>query len=398
MPTIFQLTSWLSAAGGGIPPVIRALVAEYRRRQMDCVVAGLADPTGASPAFPEDWPVLTGRIAGPVAIGYSPELARQLGKRVQKDSVIHVHGLWMYPGKLARKLSEATGAVRIVSPHGMLEPWALQNSRWKKRLAAWVFENKDLRTANCLHALCQSEADNIRRYGLKNPIAVIPNGVGLASFANPPSRAVLESRFPALNGRRWMLFLSRIHPKKGLPHLIRAWAKIQKSEIGNRKSEDWMLVIAGPDELNHEAEMKQLVADSGLNNRVCFTGPLHGAEKLAALGGAGLFVLPSFSEGFSMAVLEAAAAGLPVMLTPQCNFPELAEAGGAVEISPDVSGCETGLRQLLALPISERQAMGQRGKALVCRSYAWPMVADQMLAVYRWLTAGGPPPPCVRLN
>src|ERR1017187_8568184 len=108
MPAIFQLTSWLSAAGGGIPPVIRALVAEYRQRQIDCVVAGLADPTGAPPAFPADWPVLAGRIAGPAAFGYSPELARQLRERVQKDSVIHVHGLWMYPGRLARKLSGAT--------------------------------------------------------------------------------------------------------------------------------------------------------------------------------------------------------------------------------------------------------------------------------------------------
>ena len=397
MPTIFQLTSWLSAAGGGIPPVIRALAVEYRQRHLDCVVAGLADPTGASPTFPEDCPVLEGCIAGPAAFGYSPELARQLRKRVQKDSVIHVHGLWMYPGWLARQLADASGAVRIVTPHGMLEPWALQNSRWKKRLASWVFENKNLRTADCLHALCQPEADNIRHYGLKSPIAVIPNGVDFASLANPSSRALLESRFPALKDRRWMLFLSRIHPKKGLPHLIRAWAKIRKSEFGNRNSEDWMLVIAGPDELGHEAEMKLACRELGLENCVTFTGPLHGTEKLAALGGAELFVLPSFSEGFSMAVLEAATCGLPVMLTPQCNFSELAEAGGAVEVYPDVASCESGLRQLLALTDSDRQAMGQRGRTLVGRSYTWPQIADQMLAVYRWLTAGGSPPPCVRL-
>jgi poly(glycerol-phosphate) alpha-glucosyltransferase len=98
-----------------------------------------------------------------------------------------------------------------------------------------------------------------------------------------------------------------------------------------------------------------------------------------------------------MAVLEAATCGLPVMLTPQCNFSELAEAGGAVEVYPDVASCESGLRQLLALTDSDRQAMGQRGRTLVGRSYTWPQIADQMLAVYRWLTAGGSPPPCVRL-
>ena len=144
--------------------------------------------------------------------------------------------------------------------------------------------------------------------------------------------------------------------------------------------------------------MKQLVTDRGLMNCVCFTGPLHGAEKLAALGGAELFVLPSFSEGFSMAVLEAAAAGLPIMLTPQCNFPELAKVGGALEISPDAANCEAGLLELLALPDSKRHAMGQRGMALVSRSYTWSRIADNMIGVYHWLLEGGSPPPCVHLN
>jgi poly(glycerol-phosphate) alpha-glucosyltransferase len=388
MPTIFQLTSWLSAAGGGIPPVIRSMTTEYRRRRMDCVVAGLADPTGAAPAFPENWPVLAGGIAGPAAFGYAPALARQLRERVQKDSVIHVHGLWMYPGRLARSLSEATGAARIISPHGMLEPWALRNSRWKKRLAAWAFENQNLRTATCLHALCQSEAEQIRHYGLNNPIAVIPNGIAPAEFSSLPDRSQLEAHFPGLRGRHWVLFLSRIHPKKGLPHLLQAWARI-------RKSGDWTLIIAGPDQLGHEAEMKGLATELGLDRDICFTGALQGQEKLAALGGAKLFVLPSFSEGFSMAVLEAAACGLPVLLTPQCHFPDLAGNGGGIEVTPDVAGCEAGLKQLLALSPSELAAMGARGKQLVQKSYTWATVADRMLDVHRWIKGGGSKPECV---
>jgi glycosyltransferase involved in cell wall biosynthesis len=432
---IFHLTSWLSSAGGGIPPVIRALGAEYRERHLDCVVAGLVDPSGAPPAFPVDWPVVSGRISGPTAFGYSPELRSQLAAQVARNSVVHVHGLWMYPGVVGRVLSETAGAVRVVSPHGMLEPWALQNSRWKKRLAGWAFEDRNLRTADCLHALCQPEADNMRGYGLRNPIAVIPNGVDTSAFQNLPGRGVLEARFPPLRGRRWILFLSRIHPKKGLPHLLRAWASVQHSQPStvNSQHSDWMLVIAGPDELGHEAEMKHLATELGISwtggreslpsppqsgraqgevsipsstphfqpskaASVLFTGPLHGAEKLAALGGAELFVLPSFSEGFSMAVLEAAAAGLPVLLTPQCNFLELAKAGGAVEVSPDAAGCEAGLRKVLGLPDAERGAMGQRGRNLVIGSYTWPRIASQMLEVYRWLLEGGSPPACVHLG
>jgi poly(glycerol-phosphate) alpha-glucosyltransferase len=131
---------------------------------------------------------------------------------------------------------------------------------------------------------------------------------------------------------------------------------------------------------------------------VVFTGPLHGQEKLAALGNSELFVLPSFSEGFSMAVLEAAAAGLPVMLTPQCNFPELAQAGGAVEVSPDLAGCEAGLRKVLGLADAERRAMGERGRNLVMSSYTWPRIAAQMLEVYRWLLGEAERPGCVLLK
>jgi len=144
--------------------------------------------------------------------------------------------------------------------------------------------------------------------------------------------------------------------------------------------------------------MKRLAAELGLGQKVCFTGPLHGREKLAALAGAELFVLPSLSEGFSMAVLEAAAAGLPVLLTPQCNFPELAQAGGAIEVSPDAAGCEAGLREMLRFSEAGRRLMGQRGKDLVTSSYTWPRIAAQMLNVYRWLLDGGHPPACVRLN
>jgi glycosyltransferase involved in cell wall biosynthesis len=397
---ILHLTSWLTSKGGGIPPVIKALAREYLNRGLACQVAGLTDGSCARSTPADHGDVSCGRIVGPASFGFSPELRSALVAHVGRDSVIHVHGLWMYPGVLGRRLSRRFGAKRIVSPHGMLEPWALQNSRWKKRLAGWLFEACNLRTADCLHALCQTEADNIRHYGLQNPIAVISNGVDASAFQNLPRRGVLEARFPALRGRRWILFLSRIHPKKGLPHLLRAWASVQHSQLStlNSQHSDWLLIIAGPDELGHEAEVKRLVTELGLENSVLFTGPLQGGEKLAALGGAELFVLPSFSEGFSMAVLEAAAAGLPILLTPQCNFSELVSVGGAVEVLPNADSCTAGLRKLLSLSDPELKRMGERARKLVGASYSWSKVADQMLALYRWLADGGAPPACVRLN
>jgi poly(glycerol-phosphate) alpha-glucosyltransferase len=395
MHTIFQLTSWLSSKGGGIPPVMLSYWEEFHRRHLDCVVAGLKDSFGTPPLFPSQTIVFSGNIAGPNFFGYSPELERLLCKKIQIDSVVHIHGLWMYPGVLARRLANEANAVRIVSPHGMLEPWALNNSHWKKRIAGWCFEKLNLETASCLHALCMAEADNFKKYGLNKMVAVIPNGIDLKTFKNTPDRVELEGQFQALRGRRWLLFLSRIHPKKGLAHLLSAWAAVQKGASEKRKLEEWVLIIAGPDELGHETEMKHFSNVLGLGKNVVFTGPLHGRAKLAALGGAEAFALPSFSEGFSMAILEAAAAGLPVLLTPQCNFPELVKAGGAVEVTSDTAGCEAGLRQLLAFSDSERQAMGQRGHDLVACEYTWSRAAEQMLEVYRWLLNEGSKPECV---
>jgi poly(glycerol-phosphate) alpha-glucosyltransferase len=274
----------------------------------------------------------------------------------------------------------------------MLEPWALQNSGRKKQLAAWLFENRNLRSASCLHALCAAEAANFREYGLGNPVAVIPNGVDLEEFSAVPPYEAIETEHPHLKGKKRMLFLSRIHPKKGLPHLLTAWKRLAR-EFG-----DWTLLIAGNDQLGHEQEMRSLAIDLGLGNAVIFMGPLYGDAKKRAVAGSDAFVLPSFSEGFSMAVLEAAASGLPVVLTPQCNFPELATAGGAILVQPEVPSCENGLRQMLSLSDAQRERMGLCGRELIQESYTWPDIAARMAAVYAWLLGRGPMPDCVRLN
>lgn len=385
-----------------MPPVIRALQRAQAALGWEARAAGLIESPTASAHSESGHDDILGSILGPPAFGYSPELKQALQERLASGDIVHVHGLWMYPGLLGRQLSGRLAAKHLISPHGMLEPWALRNSRWKKRLAAWLFEARNLQSADCLHALCTAEAEHFRRYGLRNPIAVIPNGVDPRTFANPPDRSVLEARFPALRARRWILFLSRIHPKKGLLHLLQAWKTVCARPVDLSSgllppSSNWVLVIAGPDEIGHESQVKQRCRDLGLESTVLFTGPLRGADKLAALGHSELFVLPSFSEGFSMAALEAAAAGLPVLLTPQCNFPELARAGAAIEVAPDAASCAAGLRHILTVPQAERRAMGRHAQRLVTHAYIWPRIAEQMLAVYHWLIQGDSPPDSVRL-
>ncbi len=389
---VIHITSWLSRRGGGIPPVICSIAAQGKSQGFECLVAGLKDEFTRKDCEPQDLDFLVGSILGPRMLGFSPELRSLMTQRLRPGGIVHSHGLWMYPGIIARKVAGKFGCPLVISPHGMLEPWALQNAGRKKRLAAWFFENRNLRSSACLHALCGTEAANFRRYGLQNPIAVIPNGINLVDFSHLPSYEALEAEHPLLQGKKRMLFLSRIHPKKGLPHLLRAWQRLAP------EFNDWKLLIAGNDQLGHEQEMRSLAIELGLESVVIFLGPLYGEAKKEAMAGSDAFVLPSFSEGFSMAILEAAAAGLPVLMTPQCNFPELAAAGGAIEVQPEAASCEKGLRQILSLSDARRKSMGMCGRELIQKAYTWPAIAAEMAAVYAWLLGQGPKPDCVCLN
>lgn len=325
------------------------------------------------------------RVVGPPAFGFAPGL--QHGLSSLDPDLLHLHGLWMYPSVAAHQWSRRTGRPHIVSPHGMLDPWALRNSRWKKRVAAWLYENRNLQRAACVHAVCESEAASVRAYGLRNPVCVIPNGVDLPS-QRPASAPTWAAELP--EGMRVLLYIGRLHPKKGLLNLVRAWANLPGS---SRK--DWVLVIAGWDQGGHGAEVKRLVHELRVEMSVRFVGPQYGDEKEASLARADAFVLPSFSEGLPVAVLEAWAWGLPVLMTPQCNLPEGFAAGAALRVEPEADSIGVGLKRLLEMSDAERSAMGARGRRLVEEKFSWPKIAREMKEVYEWVLGGGPRPACV---
>jgi glycosyltransferase involved in cell wall biosynthesis len=389
---IIHVTASLSRRGGGIPPVIWSLARQTQKLGNESIVSGLKDEDFDADCRSQTVPVIAGAVCGPWALGYSPELRRTLGGQIRANDVVHVHGIWMYPGALAFKLSRRAGCRRVVSPHGMLEPWALKHSRLKKRVAGWLFETRNLHTADCLHALCDAEAENFRQYGLRNPIAIIPNGVELEEPPPGHNQPDLLGEYPQLKERQLLLFLSRVHPKKGLPDLFHAWAKTGAGD------KNWSLLVVGPNELDHESELRKLADDLKISRHIHFMGPAYGSKKQQWLRAADAFVLPSHSEGFSMAVLEAAAAGLPVLLTKECNFPELAAVGAAVEVPAGLAGIPEGLQQFLQLTQAQRGLMGSKGKELVKRSYVWPAVAAEMVRVYDWLARTGPEPDCIRLD
>ena len=321
---------------------------------------------------------------GPRAFGFSPGLTQTL--RQFGADVMHLHGLWMYSSIAVRAVAKGKRKY-IVSPHGMLDPWALKNSSWKKRFASILYERGNLERAGCIHALCVQEMEAIRSFGLNNPVCIIPNGVYLPSDRPFRSEASLRSATPTTE--KTLLYLGRLHPKKNLEPLLRAWASSLRDHSRVR---EWKLSIVGWDQGQYVSRLRAVCQELEIETTVNFLGPKYAVEKDELLRNADALILPSLSEGLPMAVLEAWASSLPVLMTDQCNLPEGFTEDAAIRIGSEQESIADGITKLCSMRDEHRCKMGRNGLGLVLRSFSWPAVANQMLAVYRWLTNQGPKP------
>jgi poly(glycerol-phosphate) alpha-glucosyltransferase len=383
------LTSWLSHRGGGVPEALRPLARNLAAQGVGVTVFGLAHSSDRT--LQDGWGKASIRTAKPLpphAFGYTPALAGLL-ERSSLD-LIHVHGLWTYSSLASVRWSSRCRRPRIISPHGMLDPWAVRHSAWRKRVASALYERAHLRGAACLHALSEAELRAFRGAGLRNPVCVIPNAIDLPGD-RPSSAPAWADR---IGGRKVLLFLGRLHPKKGLVNLVRACARVQRHPA----AQDWALVIAGWDQGGHERELRNLVEELSLERVVFFVGPQFHEAKAGSYALAEAFVLPSFSEGLPMAVLEAWSHGVPVLMTEACNLPEGMAAGAALQIEPHVAGIAQGLSELFAMSDAERAKMGARALRLAAERFSSPSIAAQMKDVYEWVGGLRAPPSTVRLD
>ncbi|TWT72932.1 D-inositol 3-phosphate glycosyltransferase [Allorhodopirellula solitaria] len=270
----------------------------------------------------------------------------------------------------------------------MLDPWALRQGRWKKRVAGWWFGQRVLDQAGCLHALNESELQSMRAFGCRNPICVIPNGIDLPELDGALSVKPASWREQTAD-RKVLLYIGRIHPKKGLENLLRAWAMLDRS-----LREAWVLPIVGWDQGGHEAELRELAETLGVSDSVLFLGPRFGDDKDRLLRAADGFVHTSFSEGLPMAILEAWAYQLPVVMTPQCNLPIGFARQAAISVTTDVDAVRVGIEELMRMTDRGRESMGEAGRRLVEEEFSWPKIARETQSVYQWLL-GGDRPDCV---
>lgn len=375
-----QVISHVSPRYGGIamsvPELTRATEAESMH---SCPIAGFCDEAELEHIAPDQRTGLevfpTSRLRWTV----DTRLRGRLYERIRSSTGVHIHGIWEAHCMAAAEMARSSKRPYMISAHGMLEQWALDHKRFKKALYAALFERRRLQRAVCLRALSADEVNDYRRLGLTNPVVVIPNSV------DPPvgigAKLFLEAH-PELVGKRIALYLGRLHPKKGLPLLLQAWSR--KAQ----KGEDLHLVIAGPDSEDTRAVLETMTDELNLRSSVTFTGMLTGEYKWSALAAAKLFILPSYSEGFSVAVLEALAMGVPAIVTGPCHIPEVSIHGCGWVVSPEVGQLEGALNEFLALSRDDAARLGERGRRLARQRFHPSVIGKQMAQVYDWLQGG----------
>lgn len=360
---IGQLTAAASRLGGGVSEAVVKQAEMIRKLGGEPVVFALDDIHAKEDAsrFPT-CPVHFFRVAGPRQIGFAPNLVRAL-EEAELD-ILHLHGIWMYPSRAGATWAQRTGRPYVISPHGMLDPWITARGRAKKALARIGYEHANWRSATILHALTSREADDIRRETGRSDSVVIPNA-GPAAAA--PSQAPRQNNF---------LYLGRIHPKKNINALISAWnARADAIAAAGAR-----LTIAGWGEGAHVAELRSLLATSA--STIEFVGPLYSDAKQKAYAEASFFVLPSHSEGLPMVVLEAWAAGTPVLMTVECNLPDGFSAGAALDCgfsAEDIGRC---LDKALALPLNSRLQMAAAAIDLARGPFSAKVFADRWSQTY----------------
>ena len=317
-------------------------------------------------------------FAWPAArVKWAPGFGRAVRRRCRAlgDVVLHDNGIWLPSNHSVVRVARSLGKPLVVSPRGMLFPWARNHKALKKTLAWRLYQRRDLRSASVLHATSPEEFEALRGLGLRQPVAVVSN-----AFELPPSiPTVRKPRSP-----RVVLFLSLLTPKKGLDTLLQVWLQL--------RPQGWKLIIAGPDEGGYGARLRRRLPANGDGLGIEFVGPAWGEDKWRLFRAADVFMLPSRSENFGVAIAEALASGVPVITTRGTPWRAIEEKRCGWWIEGGAAPLAAALREAMALSDEARSQMGTRGRQLIEEEYSPARAAGQMLQLYAWLLRRGPRP------
>lgn len=303
------------------------------------------------------------------------EIAKYLAE--ERFDLIQIQSMWDLPYHKVMVEARRLGIPYIVTPRGMLEPWSLSQRKWKKKLAWWLYQCNDVQESVCVFTTAKMEADHISNLGITTSRAVIPNGIETDSYPCKTSVDIVKKQ---------VLFLSRIHVKKGIEILFDAWKRIH-SEFA-----DWQLFVVGNGEAEYIQSLENRVECLGLKDSIKILPPVYGNDKILLYQESALFCLPSFSENFGLVIAEAMSCGTPVITTTNCPWDILNETNTGWCIDLSVDNLEYALREALSMNLTELYDMGQRASKLIRDNFDYRSVARKSLCLYEWLLGGGNKP------
>lgn len=311
----------------------------------------------------------------PQRLARSRSMRRRLEQLIPDADLVHIHSLWLYPQYVAQRLARKNSVPFIVSPHGALDPFLRRHGRPRKFLSMLLWQSKMLDTAQALHVTTEEEKGFVHDVASGVPRAVIPIGINVAEFEQLGDEEHFRQKFLAGDRSRLILFLGRLTFKKGVDVLIESFA-----EVAAERS-DVKLVICGPDDEGLAPGLNELVARLNLADRVVFTGPVYGDDRAAALSAASVWALTSHTENFGIAVLEALAAGLPVVVSEGVNLASSVrevDAGEVVELQPHLAAAA--IMRLLD-DEDRRREVSDRARRFAA-GYDWSQIADRYAEFY----------------
>lgn len=308
----------------------------------------------------------------------APRLAKWIKDQIRAYDLVHVHGLYRFPSTYAAAAAKRKRVPYVIRPHGALDPFLFgkssKNVRLKRVYERW-FDLPNLHAASAIHYTTEEERQRAAFLKLRAPSFVVPNGIDWARYRTLPERGRLRRSW-GIGNAPLVLFLGRLHFKKGLDLLVPAF------DVVRRKLPDAQLVIVGPENDGYGLKVRSWVRERGLQMAVHFVGPLYGNDVVQAYVDADVFVLPSYTENFGMTVVEAMASALPVVISDQVNIHvEVAQAGAGLVTRCDAGEVANALDALLRDP-ERRQSLGQAGRRLVQERYTWPAIVDALTREY----------------
>jgi glycosyltransferase involved in cell wall biosynthesis len=343
---------------GGIARSVPRMAMALAEAGMEVTLLG---PTPAESTLGQDLPEGLKLRLGRDASTLRALLREEMAQLQASHGILYHAGVWSHWNHLCSRMARQHGVPYIVSPRSMLDPWALRHRGLKKKLAWRAYAQRDYKSAAAVHVTSELEAANVRAVGIETPQILVPHGVDL-----PPPGLPQQPK----GARRRLLFLSRLHPKKGLADLIKVFA--------SSAPDDWDLIVAGNDESNYGKKLQEEVARRGLSDQIDFCGPVEDKAKWALYASADCFVLPSYSENFGLVVAEALISGVPVVTTSATPWAEVRKHGCGWYCDPGANSLQQVLNEVYATPREELQQMGERGKTWMEDEFAWAKRAEEL--------------------